>query len=278
MGCSGRVSVSCILALSLHLSARFISVVIKFNQVASGEWVYGKKKMEDLDSKYLEDLWKHRILPTSNMVSVSKLFNALSFLVLILPVLQVALVLSDRGKRKLGLHLFMALLAILGFFMEAISNFLVTGARISLDWIARDFNMSSWSDSDDGLGWKVITIVDVVTRGMMIWTDAFEYAVLASILIITFVSVKTSPKTPFPQSWATFSLIVGILCALDFVFAMLRLLNWEVFGFFLLLSQVGTVVLVPVWILVLSFLLPDAVDTITMEDDRNDLEMTITMP
>jgi len=251
---------------------------MRYNQLTGVEDTYSKRKFEHLDSKYLENLWKDNRMPYSKMRAVSDLLEALGFLVLILPVLQVALVLSERGKRKLGLHLLMALLAILGFFMEAMSNFMVTGARISLDWIARDFNMSSWSDSDDGLGWKVIMIMDIATRGMMIWTDAFEYAVLASILIITFVSVKTSPKTPFPQSWATFSLIVGILCALDFVFAMLRLLNWEVFTVLLFVSQVGTVVLVPVWILVLSFLLPDAVDTITMEDDRNDLEMTITMP
>jgi len=266
---SRRVSVSCILAFSLLLSARILVLIIGWNQVVGMEETFSESqgKVEDLDSKYIENLWKSRRMPHSKMRAVSDLLEALGFLVLILPVLQVALVLSERGKRKLRLHLLMALVAILGFFMEALSNLFVIGAQISLDWIARDFNLTTWSDSDDGLGWKVIMIVDVVTRGMMKWTGAFEYAVLGSILLITVVSASSSPKTPFPHSWVSLTLLVGCMCYFDFVFSIFRLLEWDVtVSIPLFICKVGTQVLFPVWLLVLSFLLPDAVDTITMED------------
>ena len=79
---------------------------------------------------------------------------------------------------------------------------MIVGMTNASQWLARDFNLDYWSadGSEDGTGWRVLEMIHVVTRGMLLWIDAFEALALFGIVVVIFYSVASEPKFKTKES------------------------------------------------------------------------------
>lgn len=95
-----------------------------------------------------------------------------------------------------GPHMLLAAMAICGGLIELIARLLIVGMTNASMWLARDFNLDYWNNNgqQDGTGWRVLEMIHVVTRGMLLWIDAFEAMALFGMVVVIFYSVATEPK------------------------------------------------------------------------------------
>lgn len=91
--------------------------------------------------------------------------------------------------------------------------------------------------------------------------DAFEWLALFGIFCCLYYSIVTLPNDGHSLGiWlARLGLLIGILCLFDFISDLLRVQNWTAFSkFAILISIVNMLVLLPIWLVMLSFQLPAA--------------------
>jgi len=124
----------------------------------------------------------------------NKLFGALAWFWLIAPIVQSAWILSKGGKRSIGMHMALASLGICGGIIELLARLLTVGMTNAAQWLAKDFNLDNWDTTGDGTGWRVLEMIHIVTRGMILWIDAFEALAFFGITFIIFYSSATEPK------------------------------------------------------------------------------------
>lgn len=148
---------------------------------------------KDLDPAYIESRWLERV-DSRPIMMVANLFGAMAWFWLMVPIVQSAWVLSRGGKRDLGPHMLLAALAICGSITEFLARLLTVGMTNASQWLAKDFNLDSWDTEGDGTGWRVLEMIHIVTRGMLLWVDAFEALALFGIVIVLFYSVYTEPR------------------------------------------------------------------------------------
>jgi len=154
---------------------------------------YGMEYLKDLDPTYIEGQWSDR-LAWRHYLMVASLFGTMAWFWLAVPIVQTAWVLSRGGKRSVGPHLVLAGLAIGGSIVELVARLLELGVTNASMWMAMDFNMDNWLNTGDGLGWRVLEMIHIATRGMLLWVDAFEALALFGIVVILFASVAREPK------------------------------------------------------------------------------------
>lgn len=150
---------------------------------------------KELDPIYIESRWAEREQARPIMMSAA-LIGAFAWFWLIVPIVQSAWVLSKGGKRQVGAHMSLAALAIVGGIIELLARLLTVGMTNASMWIAKDFNLDNWtgSESDDGIGWRVLEMIHIVTRGLLIWIDAFEALAIFGIVVVLFYSIYTEDK------------------------------------------------------------------------------------
>ena len=85
-------------------------------------------------------------------------------------------------------------LAVCGGIIELMARLLTVGMTNASQWLAKDFNLDDWDSQGDGTGWRVLEMIHIVTRGMLLWIDAFEALALFGIVVLIFYSVATEPK------------------------------------------------------------------------------------
>lgn len=156
-------------------------------------WSFNSWK--ELDPEYIQERWAVREESRWLMMTAA-LFGAVAWFWLMVPIVQSAWVLSRGGKRRVGIHMLMAALAVCGGIVELLARLLTVGMDSVAFWMARDFNLSDWNGegSDDGTGWRVLEMIHTVAKGMILWVDAFESLALFGIVAILFHSVATEPK------------------------------------------------------------------------------------
>lgn len=249
-----QMDLSCIIALVFV----FISEVLGFfhyKNVFDRLSDFNMEQYKSLDPQYLESQWYIR---TSNpgILNAANMFKAISLFALLLPIMQVAWVLSDGGKRHLTSLVAICILAFSGGFCELLANLLNVGIHNTEKWIVDSFNLSDWNDEDDGVGWRVLEIANLSVRGMMTWIDALEWLCIFFIMIILFFTVRYERNfnnSPFGTKWAALGLVFGTLGLFEFIAEMLRLQNWMTFTrVALVFSIINTWILLPVWLFVLS--------------------------
>ena len=252
------------------------------------------------------------------------MIGVLGWFLLAVPIVQMAWILSKGGKRKLGVHILLASLGVGGAGVECFARLMMVGLSNASFWLAKDFNLDSWDSEGDGTGWRVLEMIHVVTRGLILWVDAFEAIALFGVTVLLFYSVRTEPRfrvrrepsiiidssedtpdastteademanetPPSPQPKTAFSsgtarvtlaptfkrpfiyygLFVGVLSLADFVFDILRFLDWMLFGSLAATFQlVLGVVLLPIWLLCLARQLPQATERFEGEMRTRDL-------
>eukprot|EP00571_Detonula_confervacea_P016053 CAMPEP_0172307906 /NCGR_PEP_ID=MMETSP1058-20130122/8664_1 /TAXON_ID=83371 /ORGANISM="Detonula confervacea, Strain CCMP 353" /LENGTH=360 /DNA_ID=CAMNT_0013020213 /DNA_START=124 /DNA_END=1206 /DNA_ORIENTATION=+ len=148
---------------------------------------------KDLDPSYIETRWANREQQRPIMMSAA-LIGAVAWFWLIVPIVQSAWVLSRGGKRSVGVHMLLAALAICGGIIELLARLLTVGMTNASMWLAKDFNLDNWDSEGDGTGWRVLEMIHIVTRGLLLWIDAFEALALFGIVVVIFYSVATEPK------------------------------------------------------------------------------------
>jgi len=148
---------------------------------------------KELDPSYIQERWLVRDEQRPIMMSAA-LFGALAWFWLMVPIIQSAWVLSRGGKRLVGPHMLLAALAVCGSIIELLARLMTVGMTNASQWLARDFNLDNWYEEGDGTGWRVLEMIHMITRGMLLWVDAFEAMALFGIVVILFYSVASEPK------------------------------------------------------------------------------------
>jgi hypothetical protein len=209
------------------------------------------------------------------------ILSCIAWMVFCIPLIQVAWIQSQRGTVLLTTHIAIGTLAIGASLIELMSRLLFIGSSASTNWLANKFNLDNWVDLDvtdgtdgdivaaptesgtkepgDMIGWRVLQMIGIVTRAMHHWIDAAEWLFLAAIFTLIYISVYKSEHMLFPRNWARFGMGMGVLSFANFASDVLRLHVWMTPPFFVTMTTAVTrFVLMPVWLVWLSLLLPGA--------------------
>jgi hypothetical protein len=96
---------------------------------------------------------------------------------------------------------------------------------------------------------------------MILWIDAFEWLAIFGIMCCMYYSVVTLPdENRMIGIWLVrLGLLIGILCIFDFAADILRFTTWTTYSkVATILSILNSLILVPIWLIKLSFQLPVA--------------------
>lgn len=252
------MDVSCVVAAVLFFLSTLLSTIIRSNRKG-----FDFQLWRSMDTDYIQAEWK-RVHDQKHLLRAGGTINALAWMFLAIPILQMTWILSRGGKRKIGIHLVVTILTLAGTFTELISWLFLIGEVNTAVWITEEFNLDRWIDDEnvDGIGWKTLELVHIVTRGFRFWIDAFEWLALFGILTFTFISVKTLTHKPFGYKWASFGLFIALMSLIDFAADVLRLKSFTTFNkMAAVTSAINGLVLLPIWLVLLSKQLPNAKPT-----------------
>jgi len=202
-----------------------------------------------------------------------------------LPVVELAWVLSRKGTRSMGCNMGIMIFALAGSWSKWFTSIFWNGMYISFIQLAKNFNLEDWLnsraaaqfglDGEDGVGWRVLEVNYIVTRGLVVVVNAVEWVCLAIIFTLTFLSVKEwrkEDRSSFGGKWNSLGLFIGILAVIEFA---LEIVGVEGVGlawvFYILYSALNRLILIPLWIIILGFQLPRAT---SKEFDSVDLAVT----
>jgi Ca2+/Na+ antiporter len=230
----------------------------------------------DLNPEQLRREWKFR-QDTRLLVGSANLFNAAAWLLFAIPIMQMAWVLSRRGKRNVTLHCTIVFFALAGIITEVISRLLVFGRSSSATWISSSFNMGVWlpddiSNEPDDMGWKALEISFTVFHGLLSFIDSFEWFCLFIILVCTAYSVVTMQDRVFNIWWARFGLLVAVLSIFDLAAGIVLFTdNHKFIRAAIGISAVNMIFFLPAWLIMLAIQLPKALPNY---DPGLDFELT----
>lgn len=198
----------------------------------------------------------------------SGVLNAIAWMIFCIPVIQVAWVQSRRGQWLLGIHVAIAALALGGSVTELISRLMFIGTTSTSNWLATQFNLENWVEisndateaaeeggdpttvGGDLIGWRVLEMIHIVTKGFIRWIDTAEWFFLSAIFTLIYLSVVKSEEAAFSRNWARLGLLLGGMAFLNFVADAMRLHTEMTFSkgaiFF---SAVSRIFVMPFWML-----------------------------
>jgi len=258
---------SCAISVFFFFLSNVLGILL-FDQVRTWRSVsFNYQKLTNLEPDYLIDTWIFRF-QIANLESWSTLLNAFAWFSLIVPVVKLAWILSNKGNRFPGVHGYMVLLVFGGSFAEMASRLLEMGLQDFMRWIViQEFNLVDWETSvdgnSDGMGYKVIEMMHLAMLGLVSWVDSIEFLVLFQILLITHISILYEKKDEksFPKEFAYFGLFIGLVCIFDFTTSILTLEDWRKWTFItFLITALNRVILFPIWLILLGRILPEAIE------------------
>jgi hypothetical protein len=229
-----------------------------------------------LDPTFIEEEWQFLSEHRSLELAAGTL-NAMAWFALLIPLLQVAWIQSYSGTRQIGVHVTVAALALGGSLSEFIARLLFIGTSNAGEWLAKDFNLDNWlgENSNDKIGWRTLQVVHLVVRGMILWVDAVEWLALFGISVLLFVSIQSQTERLLSLPWASFGLVMGLLCLIDFAADILRLESWRSFSAIAFwITMLNRLVLLPVWLVWLGYQLPTAKLAAILRSDDKGLQMS----
>eukprot|EP00525_Craspedostauros_australis_P011537 CAMPEP_0198113438 /NCGR_PEP_ID=MMETSP1442-20131203/5108_1 /TAXON_ID= /ORGANISM="Craspedostauros australis, Strain CCMP3328" /LENGTH=366 /DNA_ID=CAMNT_0043770523 /DNA_START=41 /DNA_END=1141 /DNA_ORIENTATION=- len=238
---------------------------------------FDRDLFEELDPAYIRLEWDHRIDNTA-LWTAAGFINGFAWLFLCVPIIELSWILSRRGTSSTSLHLAIAFFALAGSFTEWISRLYFVGSNIATRHLARNFNLDRWISNNvqDDLGWRALEVTHLITSAYVWFLDAFEWICLSIILILTYSSVRhwrEHDSSTFDGCWNALGLFIGLMCILEFVAEILRFDGYRTFGpIAIVYAVLNRLILIPIWLLTLSFLLPRA--TAKSEAAPNELELS----
>ena len=105
------IDITCVVAATLFEISNVIFFVFYAKYRNRSHFDY--QTFTQLDPSYIQEEWEFRFNNRS-LELASGIINALAWLVLAMPILQAAWIQSNRGKRQLGIHVGIAVLALGG--------------------------------------------------------------------------------------------------------------------------------------------------------------------
>lgn len=264
----------CLLAAVLY----WVCSAIQITQMAEQVPLWRNFKAVDyllLETNWIESEWTQRLDTRALEYSAGFLKGAF-WVVFSLPMVQMAWVLSQNGTRSVGCNFGIMMFVLGGTWSKWFTAIFWNGMYISFVQLAKNFNLEYWLDGVDaasqfdfirgidGLGWRVLEVNFLVTKGLVLVVNAVEWLCLAVIFILTFFSVREWRKedvSTFGSKWNSLGLFIGVLAAVDFILEVVAF-EWNpiVWIFFILYSALIRLILIPLWIIILGFQLPGATD------------------
>jgi len=279
----------CLLAAALFWACN----VIQITQIAqqASKWGTGDKSVYvQLIPDNIEYEWVRK-MDRRGLEYASGFLKGVFWIVFCLPLVEMAWVLSRKGKVSLGCNIGIMLFAVAGSWSKWFSSIIWNGTYISYIQLTKNFNLDNWLpsiqaaqyqlDGEDGMGWRALEVNYLVSRGLVLVVNALEWLCLAVIFTLTFFSVmqwRKDDQSSFGGKWNALGLFIGILAAIEFV---LEIVGVEGVGlawvFFVLYSALNRLILIPLWIIILGFQLPNATskqfDSVDLLGN-NELELT----
>jgi hypothetical protein len=159
------VDAVCILAALLFFASNLLEIIAGVLRGQNGSANY--ESLKQLDADYLISRWLGQDARTSRLALSAGVIKTLAWFTFMIPILQVAWILSRGGKRKLGCHAVMSSLVLCGTLAEGISRLMLIGSYNAANWVAKDFNLYNWTDrvNDDMIGWRVLQIAFILVEG-----------------------------------------------------------------------------------------------------------------
>mmetsp|Transcript_40515 Transcript_40515/g.97793 ORF Transcript_40515/g.97793 Transcript_40515/m.97793 type:complete len:283 (+) Transcript_40515:102-950(+) len=235
--------------------------------------------MKAMDGDYLRTQWTDIDGVLHSLRIVQSIMHILAWVITATVLFRAAWLQSSRGTSSMGLHCSIAFLGSTVAIVELLVHMLMLGSMMALQWMASDFTMENWyeidglgSDQQDLIGWKVLEVVSISAHGMLLWVDTIEYFLLATVLILLFISTK-GQASPLSTSWSCFGLFIAILCILDVASEVLRFTNWRLFSQVCFwISTANRCILFPNWLMWLGVQLAVAPTAMKQEIDIADME------
>mmetsp|Transcript_23917 Transcript_23917/g.55809 ORF Transcript_23917/g.55809 Transcript_23917/m.55809 type:complete len:279 (+) Transcript_23917:80-916(+) len=269
------VNIVCVLSaisffVSNVLGIVFVSLNLKHQSNNDFDELY------DLDSNYLQDRWDHRFA-NERLHRASSIINTFAWFLFAIPMIEISWALSRGGKRLVGVHAAIAGFALAGSITELISRLMSIGIYGASRWVSSSFNLDQWlpdsenDGSNDGVGWKVLEVAFILVEGVSLWIDAFEWLALAFILILLYYSVGTQSddQRAMPMWWARLGLASALLSIIDLTADILRIEEWMLFTrISMLFTVLNTLIILPVWLLILGFRMNTTLPKYNEELDR----------
>jgi hypothetical protein len=275
-----RIDFFCFMAaLFFVISGVFRTVLFGRNvKTTKSDWTL----LKAMDGTYLKQEWKEIDGLLEFLRVAHGLVHVLAWCITTTVLFRAAWIQSSKGTKNVGLHASIAFLGAAIAVVELIVRLISHGSAMALQFMATDFNMENWYEIDglaqgqqDQIGWKVLEVLTTAGKGMLLWVDTIEYFLLATILVLLFVSTK-GQASPLSTSWSCFGLGIAFLCILDIVAEILRFTSWNTFvqlSFWI--STANRIVFFPNWILWLGVQLaavPNAAmkqdSVVNMQDDE----------
>lgn len=155
----------CILSALLFFTSNLLEIISDVMRGRDGNTNY--ESLKALDADYLMNRWLGQDQTTARLALAAGIIKTLAWLTFMIPILQVAWILSRGGKRKLSCHALVSTLAIGGTLAEVISRLMLLGSYQAANWVANDFNLYNWTDrvNDDMIGWRVLQISFIIVEG-----------------------------------------------------------------------------------------------------------------
>lgn len=282
------MDIACVLAALLFFIGNILYVVYNVLEVESIHNIH-KGEFKNLDSEYIEDLWKSRRQFESIEIA-SSLINALAWSMFAVPILQLTWILSLGGKRNIAMHTTIAVMCLGACFTEFISLLFSVGMSNVTEWITKELNLSDWVDSagrfHDNVGWRTVELCALIYSGMVLWVEMFEWFAIFAMLLLLYFSVRGLMTTPmnvdgsgggqlsftFGKCWAHLGLFISLLALLDFASQVLRLVQWRMFTEIgLLLGIINRLIFFPLWLCLLGKQLSVASNSIEMTKQFNNM-------
>ena len=165
------MDLSCVIALFLVLTSEFLGF-FRYRSLFSRD--ADRQKWHQLDPDYLETQFGTSA-GSSGVSNAASIFKALSLFALLLPIVQVAWILSNGGRRHLTSFTAICLLGVSGGICELIANLMTVGLRTVERWIYKSFNLHSWVNENDGSGYRVLELIHLMTNGKCVikWLQIF---------------------------------------------------------------------------------------------------------
>jgi hypothetical protein len=228
------------------------------------------------DPDFLEENFAQR-MNLEQLFMASGLLNAIGWMTLAYPIIQMSWVLSKQGTRNVALNVAISMFVIAGGLTELMTNFFWMGMNTTFKKLVEITEWrTSWIrvDVENGMGWGVLEINHIIGRGFVLYTDNFEWLCLAATFIFTFVSVRgwlAEDRTSFGFRWNALGLFIGLLCILEFAAEILRfeeLIHGSSKTFAIIsivYAIMNRIIFIPAWIVALGFMLPRATMKATFE-------------
>jgi hypothetical protein len=279
------MDITCLLSAIFFFAANMLTIIYYAQETRRDH--YDEQKQKDFDPEYIKLEWDWRTGKRPLYLSAS-IINALAWFSFTFPIIQLAWILSRRGKHRVGMHIAIAALAVAGSLTEWISRFLYIGSSMATKLITDEFNLENWisDDSGDDLGWRTVEMVDYVARGLYWYVDAFEWLAFFFIMIMVHISVNTWRKTDgttFGNCWNALGLFIALFSVLDFAAEILRLKKLKTFAQIAFwYAAANRMVFIPSWLIILGLRLPFAAvktnQTRVSQDQDPNGEFTGTTP